>query len=343
MSEDQPPPRIKICLPLMENTRLPLVFSSEVISRMPKLVSALSEVLPSASNVMFSLYSSGFPICAGHHRRGLSAFSCETCDGSNVTSFCSLGPSSTSCENSVFSICPFSTPFTGCLLPFFSNALTVRWALPSASTFDTTVGYRSATGPLVRTSTPRQRPIFLSGGEGFQSTNVIAKSRSVGENTSTARTLDCPGRAASNVEFVGAPGAGDVVVVADLLAVQKNVGAVIDATKIHPNGFAFVALWQGERLPVPPGNQKRAVLPHRDIGKIRANGIVHARKVAQIHSVIRVRVNLVLDKCRDHRRGHADRVPARRSKFRSRNYFATLLHLARRLQRPAIAQLKRVR
>src|SRR6266567_2541589 len=53
------------------------------------------------------------------------------------------------------------------------------------------------TGPLVVISTLRYRPMFLSGGAGFQSTNVIARSFSVGEKTSTARTFGFPASAAS--------------------------------------------------------------------------------------------------------------------------------------------------
>ena len=55
----------------------------------------------------------------------------------------------------------------------------------------------TATGPLVTMSTPRHNPMFLSGGAGFQSTNVMARSLSVGEKISTANTFCLPGRAAS--------------------------------------------------------------------------------------------------------------------------------------------------
>src|ERR1017187_7584668 len=58
------------------------------------------------------------------------------------------------------------------------------------STFESTAGCRSATGPaLAAKYTSRHSPIFLSGGEGFQSTNVIARLFSVGAHTCTATTF----------------------------------------------------------------------------------------------------------------------------------------------------------
>src|SRR2546430_470349 len=63
---------------------------------------------------------------AGHHRRGLEMFSCENCSGAKVTSLDSPAATSTSCENSMCSIRPFSVPFTGPLVPFFNSAVTVR-------------------------------------------------------------------------------------------------------------------------------------------------------------------------------------------------------------------------
>ena len=97
------------------------------------------------------------------------------------------------------SIRPFSVPFTGWLVAFFNKALAVRCALsfPGESTLDATAGYRTATGPLVTISTLRHNPMFLSGGAGFQSTKVMAKSVSAGAQVCTASTFACPGFAAS--------------------------------------------------------------------------------------------------------------------------------------------------
>src|SRR5450756_1118175 len=91
----------------------------------------------------------------------------------------------------MFSILPFSVPFTGRSLAFFTSAVTVKWAALFAgeSTFESTAGWRSATGPLVVKYTSRHRPMFLSGGAGFQSTKVIARLFSVGAHTCTASTF----------------------------------------------------------------------------------------------------------------------------------------------------------
>src|SRR6266436_87197 len=62
-----------------------------------------------------------------------------------------------------------------------------------------TCGYLIATGPLLVTYTSCQIPMFLSGGAGFQSTQVSAKSSGCGGNTSTASVLTPPGLATSEI------------------------------------------------------------------------------------------------------------------------------------------------
>src|ERR1019366_8316794 len=129
----------------------------------------------------FSSYRFGVPICAGHHSRGLLKLSCGYCAGEKTTAFDSPAPSSTACANSVFSILPWSIPFTGRSLAFFTSAVTVRWAAlvlaspASESTVESTAACRSATGPLVVKYTSRHPPMFCWGGEGFQSAKVIAR------------------------------------------------------------------------------------------------------------------------------------------------------------------------
>ena len=84
--------------------------------------------------------------------------------------------------------------------------------------------------------------MFLSGGAGFQSTKVIARSFSVGAKTCTASTFSAPGfDGVGDVEFVGAPGSGHVVGVGDLLSVQPDVGAIVDAVEIQPDGLSLVS------------------------------------------------------------------------------------------------------
>ena len=165
--------------------------TSDVISRMPNFVREISDAPPSTSKVSVRSYRFGFPICAGHHSRGLLKLSWGYCSGEKVTSFDSPAANSTGWANSIFSILPFSVPFTRRSLAFLSCEVTVRWAALFAgeSTLASTAGLRTATGPLVVRYASRHKPIFLSGGAGFQSTKVIARLFSVGAHTCTARVF----------------------------------------------------------------------------------------------------------------------------------------------------------
>ncbi|PYX72713.1 MAG: hypothetical protein DMG72_14275 [Acidobacteria bacterium] len=55
-----------------------------------------------------------------------------------------------------------------------------------------------------------------------------------------------------DIELVGAPGAGHIVRLRDLLAIEPNVGAVVDSLKIEPEGLALVVGRQDKFLAVPP-------------------------------------------------------------------------------------------
>src|SRR5713101_7032363 len=68
--------------------------------------------------------------------------------------------------------------------------------LYSESSFEETKGLRRETSPLDVKNTSFQIPKFLSGGVGFQSTQVIPKSFFPGANISTAKALALPGRRA---------------------------------------------------------------------------------------------------------------------------------------------------
>ena len=82
-----------------------------------------------------------------------------------------------------------------------------------------------------------------------------------------------------DVELVGSPGSGYVFRLGERLAVQPDVGAVVDAAEIQPDGFALEARRQDKFLAIPPGNDEGAVRLHRDVGKIRADGVGDAGKV----------------------------------------------------------------
>src|SRR5437879_2641374 len=87
-----------------------------------------------------------------------------------------------------------NTPFTGALETFRTSALIVNSAdLYAASSFEATNGFRTATGPLEARNTSFQIPMFLSGGVGFQSTQVMPRSYLSGAKTSRASALVFPG------------------------------------------------------------------------------------------------------------------------------------------------------
>ena len=69
----------------------------------------------------------------------------------------------------------------------------------------------------------------------------------------------------SNVELVGPPCSSDIVRVSDLLSIEEDVGAVVDAAEVQPHGFPGVRGGQRKFLAVPPRNRVGAVGRHRDI------------------------------------------------------------------------------
>src|SRR6059036_1467014 len=135
-------------------------------------------------------------------------------------------------------------------------------------------------------STALQSPMFLSGGAGFQSTNVIARSVSVGKNLNR-QNIGCSRlRRTGDVEFISAPGAGHVVGIGDLLPVEPDIRFVVNSMKIQPDRFSLVARGNQELLPVPPRHDVGAVWLHREVGKVRADWISHSGRGAQIHAEI---------------------------------------------------------
>ena len=117
----------------------------------------------------------------------------------------------------------------------------------------------------------------------------MARSFSVGAKTWTARTFSAAGLdGVGDVEFVGAPGSGDVVGVGDLFSVEEDVGAVIDAVEIQPDGFSGVGGGNGEVLAIPPGDGVGTVGLHGDVGEISADGIGDAGELAEVRGEERV-------------------------------------------------------
>src|SRR2546421_11217380 len=96
-----------------------------------------------------------------------------------------------------FVIVPLTVVVTGALVPLIASTYTVRSAELVAGSGSTvfTYGSRSATGPVVSSSVLPQRPAFMSGASGFQST--VQKDRSLqpraGGVTRIASALAAPG------------------------------------------------------------------------------------------------------------------------------------------------------
>ena len=111
----------------------------------------------------------------------------------------------------------------------------------------------------------------LSGGVGFQSTHVMARSSFSGAKTSTAKAFGFPVESDLPTSKSKPPHhAGDIFSVGNLLAVQPDVRAVIDAVKMQPGRSLRRLRGRRELGSEPPRTTKRAVLRHFLIGKKRS-------------------------------------------------------------------------
>src|SRR5467141_1020504 len=126
------------------------------------------------SNESLAVYKFCSPIEYGHHSFGLASFSPENCSEAKLTVLDSPAFSDTGWRTSLPSISARRTPLTARSETLRRSALMVKAAvLNSLSSFALTNGFRSETSPLEVRNTSFQKPMFLSGGEGFQSTQVM--------------------------------------------------------------------------------------------------------------------------------------------------------------------------
>src|SRR5262245_40237969 len=127
----------------------------------------------------------------GHQSRGLSTCSERSPAAVNSTTWRSCGASVTLLATRRPSIETATSATTRTPVVLVTSALAARSALASVlvSTVDRTYEWRTVTGPLVVTYTGPHKPMFLSGGVGFQSTQVMARSPTPGGKTSTATAL----------------------------------------------------------------------------------------------------------------------------------------------------------
>jgi len=70
----------------------------------------------------------------------------------------------------------------------------------------------------------------------------------------------------ADTEFIGAIGAGDFAAVGKLLAVEPDVGAVIDAEEMEPDGSVGISGGCGKFSAEPVGAAERTVGRHVEIG-----------------------------------------------------------------------------
>ncbi len=142
-----------------------------------------------------------------------------------------------------------------------------------------------------------------------------------------------------DVELVSAPGAGGVRRFGNPEPVEPHVRHVVDGAEPQPHLLAAEVLRQGELGAVPPRHPERAVVVYGQDGEIGADLVVHARKVAQVHAEVRIRVGAVGHQGADDRGGDCGRVPFGQVHTRRREGFAGVSQLGRGLDPPAVPQL----
>src|SRR2546425_13321113 len=88
--------------------------------------------------------------------------------------------------------------------------------------------------------------------------------------------------------------AGYLIRGSNLLAVEPDVGAKVDAIQMQPNVSITIAGRQLKFSSVPPGNAEGAVFRHRPQGEVCADWITATRHQSQIHADEGIRVHLVI-------------------------------------------------
>ena len=166
--------------------------------------------------------------------------------------------------------------------------------------------------------------ILLGGGEDLYRENIFA----VGFQN------------AGDAQFVGAPGSGDVVGVGDLFSVEPNVGAVVDAFEIQPDGFAGIGSGRGKLIAIPPGDRVGAVGLHRSVRKICADGVRHAGELAEVCGEEWIGEGFVRYHRRDDRGGNGGVVPSLGNEGCGRNDLALGLDFGGGFERPVVAENK---
>src|ERR1019366_3038935 len=83
-----------------------------------------------------------------------------------------------------------------------------------------------------------------------------------------------------DVEFKETPGAGELIGSRDLLAVEPDVGAEVDAVECQPERLAPIFRGQLELGAEPPRLVEGAVGRHGRVGEVESDGVDDARRGA---------------------------------------------------------------
>src|SRR5208283_857605 len=135
---------------------------------------------------------------------------------------------------------------------------------------------------------------------------------------------------AGDVEFVNSVGAGE------LMPVEPEVGSIVNAVEMEPDGFPLVFVWQLDLGAVPPGNRVGTVLRHGEAVKgIQPDGVGHAGQLTQVHAETWIGELAARHLYRQHSRGNSRLIPAFRVETRQRDGRAFGANFGRGLNPPS--------
>jgi len=191
-----------------------------------------------------------------------------------------------------------------------------------------------ATGPVAISSTLPQNLLSLSGGSGFQSTQLMPK-RLQRQHVCLSRL-----KRLRDIQVIRAIRSGDLRGIRNLLLVYPDFRGIVDPADTQPVMPAFRIHWRGEFIAIPPAPAAMVwtVGGHRQILKICTFGIGGPRNSAKIVSEIGVGKDSNHHLRGHHRGGHGRADPTLRRKFRSGNLFPARVLLAGGPQLPTVMQ-----
>src|SRR5262249_37585008 len=139
-----------------------------------------------------------------------------------------------------------------------------------------------------------------------------------------------------DVEREQTPRARDLLRIGDLLTVEPDIGAEVDAVEAEPDDLAVV-IRQREGGAEPPGLAERAVLRHGDVGEVDTDVVLHAGRVAEVHAEVGVGVLLRGDERAEDGAARGRGVPAGGAKSNGGEGGAGLADVGGRLDCPSLA------